>query len=296
MTHSVELSTMDTQESENVVTFQELGEAANGTIEADETQALRLEEFTNRVGSGEFHVATSGSIPCLCVDGRCGGQGELLPNAAGGSESLMVADDLTTKSFVLDGDATTSGQYGALLRYLKENGQQVGGHTAADLHGAPSGCGANDKLSTIYAYISQNGDTLRSLATTLGYEVSDDGHALITRNASARSSFSQGDELLGVLQQNEGRIDVLEGAHKEVTAIINRRNGTTLNRDAVRAEFGDDYQSFNVDEWAFENGARMISAHDDDGEVNLKKTAMLYYNLATACVLSGPKMRVVVLG
>ena len=295
MTESVDKSTMGTLEVEEEVAFQLLGDAAVGKIEASADQEARLEEFTNRVGSGEFHVETAGTIPCLCVDGRCGGKGELLPNAAGGSESMMIADDLTSKTFALDGDNSTCGQYKAMLHYLRDAGQPIGGHTAVDLHGAPSGCGANDRISAIYDYIVKNGDTLRSLATTLGYDVSDDSHTLITSNASARVDFSTGDVLLEALQQEDGRVDMLEGAHKEVTAIINRRAGTTLDRESVRGEFGDDYQSFNVDEWAFAEGAKLISVDGNEYEANQKRIAMLYYNLATACVLSGPNMRVVVL-
>lgn len=279
------------------VTFIELGAVGTGAIEARTDQQERLAEFTNRVGSGEFHRQTTGTIPCLCIDGRnCSQQGELLPNSAGGSETLMVADDLTTKLFAVDGDTTTRGQYANTLDYLKKAGYPIGGHTAAELHGAPSGCGANDKLPAIYAYMAQNGDTLRSLAENiLGYEITDADQALIIGNATTRSEFSGGNELLSALQAEGGRADALEGEHNEVVAVINRRAGTTLDRVAVAAEFGDAYQSFELDEWSFEEGARVISTTGGEDEVRQKRIAMLYYNLATAGVLCGPGMRVVVL-
>ncbi len=279
------------------VTFITLNELGTGVIQAGDNQQERLEEFTNRVGSGEFHAETNGVIPCKCIDGRCGGHGALMPNSAGGSETLMVADDLTTKNFALNGDSSTVGQFKETLRFLKEAGNSVGGHTAANLHGAPSGCGANDKLPAIYAYMAQGADQLRAVATgVLGYEISDEDHALIINNAAARTDFSAGDEVLANLKEQGGEdcVDVLQGAHTEVIAVINRRLGTTLDRDAIQAEFGDDYEAFNVDEWSFNEGARLIS-QTGVAEQRQKRIAMLYYNLATAGVLCGPGMRVTVL-
>lgn len=73
---------------------------AEGAIEAQDNQIERLDEVTQRLADGEFHVAVDGSIPSKCIDGRPGARG-LAPNAAGGSESLMVADDLTSRHLQL---------------------------------------------------------------------------------------------------------------------------------------------------------------------------------------------------
>lgn len=284
-----------TIQNEQKLLFIELGAIGAGGIQSSPDQLERLDEVTNRVGSGEFHVATKGTIPTTCIDGRFGSRDEPMPNAAGGSESLMVADDLTAKRFA-SGTMTTYGQYKAMLASLQTSGYPIGGHTAVDCHGAPSGCGANDKLAAIYAYISENADTLRGLATELlEYEIDDTTHAMITGHARERAEFSDGGDLLTALRENNGRIDMLEGEHTEVVAVINRRPGTTLDRDAVRAVFGDSYEAFNVDEWAFAEGARVVSGDGNETEAQQKRIAMLYYNLATAGVLCGPGMRVVVL-
>jgi hypothetical protein len=76
-------------------------------------------------------------------------------------------------------------------------------------------------------------------------------------------------------------------------AVINKRQDTTLDRNALAAEFGSDYQAFNVDAWAFEEAARVTSLSDE--EVKQKIAAMTFYNLATTLVLAGSKMRVVVI-
>ncbi len=280
------------KEMDKKVEFVELGDAAIGGIEAGELSQERLEELTERVGTGEFHVATDGKLPGGCVDGRPGGA--LRPNAAGGSETIFVADDLTSKSLA-SSDGSTAGGYANTLRALTERGYEVGGHTDDHAHGEASGCGANDKLASIYEYIATRGDVLRATTAHLGIQVSDETHEMITGNAAARTEFSHGAELLSILreQAGEGAVDPLEGAHQEVLAVINNRPGTTLDRVALADEFGLDYEVFNVDAWTFSEAANAVAINPEDA--GQKVVAMVYYNLATTYVLSGPKMRVVVL-
>lgn len=285
-------------EVEKKETFIELGDAGIGTIEAGPDQQDRLEEFTERVASGEFHVRIEWSaafrkmLLVRCVDGRIpeGGMAPLGPNSAGGTESLFVADDLTTKRFASE-DGSTLGGYTNVVKFLVDAGYEVGGHTDTHAHGDASGCGANDKLDKIYRYIDEHRETLRAVAARFGVRVTDETHALIANNASARTQFSKGSELLGVLKESakEEFVDVLEGDHKEVIAVLNTVPGTTLDRDALVREFGPDYEAFNVDVWAFEEAARATSLTAE--EVAQKVAALVYYNLATAMVLSGKKMR-----
>lgn len=281
---------MNAGEEESKVEYFELGEIAEGTIEPRDNQQERLEEFTDRVGSGEFHTSVEGTLPCGCIDGRCGCS--LKPNSAGGTESLMVADDLTTRRFDVDG--TTKGAYEAVVAMLQTKGEQVGGHDDEHAGGTKSGCGANDKLQLIYAMISKRSEHIRELADAIGVSASDDVHDLIVRNATERTEFSPGMELLEVLESaGEDNVDHLIGDHNEVVAVINKRFGTTLDRDALEAEFGSNYEAFNIDAWAFEAGAKAISENDE--EAAAKTVAMTYYNMATSLVLGGKKLRVVVL-
>lgn len=276
--------------------FTPFGEAAMGTIEAGAHQQEWLDEVTQRLASGEFHTETTLSIPTLCVDGRSPQEmsGVVAPNAAGGTESLFVADDLTTKRYASDDSLTLSG-YMKVVEVIKEAGHPIGGHTDEHAHDKVSGCGANDKLPRIYTYIATHGETLRTLAAQLGLEVSDELHARITHNAGERTEFSSGAELLGALQGKAaaGFVPKLVGSHNEVAAIVNLRPNTTLDRGALADEFGDTYQAFNVDAWTFADGARLISESDE--EAHAKVIAMAYYNFATALVLSGPGMRLIVL-
>lgn len=282
---------------------------ALGKIEARPDQQERFAEVVERVASGEMHRdidwdAEFWGLEMLlarCIDGRSPEEGAnpLAPNSAGGTETLFVADDLTTKRFASP-DGTTAGGYNNLVAALKDK-YVVGGHTGSHAHDQMSDCGANDKLDLIYAYMANHGDVLRDFATKLGIEISDDDHNLIVGNATARTQFSAGAELLATLKQNARQefVDNLHGNHNEVVAAVNMRKGTTLDRDALAAEFGPNYQAFNVDAWAFEDAAKAISFEDENGdfdndEVRQKVIAMAYYNLATTLVLVGGNMRVVV--
>jgi len=281
------------------VRFVTLGEHAIGGIEAKDDQQERLEEFTQRVGSGEFHeqVAAEKTIPLSCIDGRSPEEiiALLSPNAAGGSQTLFVADDLTAKRFAGEDETTVSG-YKNTLEFLEANGFERGGHTDNHAKGEACGCGANDKLAQIYGFMSEYGDVIRASAETIGVDVTDGAHFRITQNAKRdRTTFSSGVEVAHCLKQNTNSENVpeLAGEHKEVIAVINMRSGTTLNRAELAKEFGESYQAFNVDAWSFENGARALSVPEE--EIEDYVTAMVYYNLAAAMVLGGPNLRVVVL-
>ena len=266
---------------------------AEGAIEAHENQQERLDELTQRLADGEFFVTVGGTVPTKCIDGRPGMRG-LAPNSAGGSESLMVADDLTTKRFAHE-DGSTLSAYRTTLSTLQGDGLAIGGHTDDHAEGAASGCGANDRLPLIYDFMVRKAAEIRELASAIGVAVDDETHELIVNNAAARTEFSTGGELLAALREAGGDsvVDPLEGSHNEVVAVINLRSGTTLDRKALAQEFGLDYQAFNVDAWSFADAAAAISISPE--EAAQKVVAMVYYNLATAGVLCGTGMRTIVL-
>lgn len=279
-------------------TYIELGDAAQGAIEAGEQQRQRLDELTDRVRQGEFcdDINWSGTQKMTlvrCVDGRvpAGGMNPLGPNSAGGTESLFVADDLTSKRFA-DKSGTTADGYANAVAFLKNAGYELGGHTDSHATGDASGCGANDKLPAIYAFIAGHGDVLRAAAAQFGVAISDKTHGLLVENARQRTEFSTGAQLLETLKRDADPrfVDELAGGHQEVLTYLNTAAGTTLNRDKIAAQFGGEYQVFNVDVWAFEDAARLIATSEED--VLQKVAALVYYNFATAYVLAGPRMRV----
>ncbi len=260
---------------------------ATGTIQARDGQLERLEEFTNRVTNGEFHRATDETIPSACIDGRCGGT--LRPNTAGGTNSLVVAEDLTNAVSV--GYVET---FHHIIAKLKSANLPLGGHVDEYQNDIKSGCGACDRLSEVYQRIITSSKSVRSLTEAIGVAVDDSLHERMLANAAARRDFPTGAQLKNELAKDSATIDHLRGEHNEVVAVINKQVGTTLNRDALEAEFGPDYEAFNIDVWAFENAAAVIA--DDTNNTHAMVAAMSYYNIATALVLCGPQMRVIVLG
>lgn len=173
-----------------------MGEAAEGSIEPSE-RLERLDEFTDRVGSDEFHVATDITISCDCVDGRHGAGAR--PNAAGGTLSMGVADDLLRQEYA--GDGTTKDMVQNVFRSLKERGFAVGDHTAVEIHGeGASGCGASDNIAKIYDIMRRKGDVIRNIAELFKVDVRDDDHVAIMEAATRRTDFSTGREVLDVMR------------------------------------------------------------------------------------------------
>ncbi len=280
---------------ENMISYSEMGDAGVGTIQASDTQTSRLDEFTNRVGSGEFHVTTDEIVPVCCVDGRCARNERYLPCSAGGTETMTIADDLTTSRFGADDDLVMA--HVNMLSYITDQGHLVGSHvgTHANVDLGTADCGASDRLPEVYEYIRTHAERLKQLVVQLGFSDDDIVHESIVGRAHARTTFPRSADMVNAVVQVSGEDsrDVLEGEHAEVLIVINMREHTTLDHHAVQREFGDNYMAFNVDAWTFREAARMIS--DSADEAVMKTVAMLYYNLATAGVLCGPRMRVTVL-
>jgi hypothetical protein len=265
---------------------------ATGNIQCTPNQQAQLSEVLRRIRGTEFFVLVSNSIPSHCIDGRPGAFG-FAPNSAGGTESLMVADDLTTQRFAAT-YGTTLEAYTNTVRYLDSNLLPVGGHTDDHSGVDKSGCGANDRLPEIYAKIASQGDIVRRLPEAIGIRVDDTTHALLVDNARVRTEFSSGAEILEALTYTAGdeTVDALSGDHQEVVVVVNFVPQTTLNRAALDAAFDGMFQAFNVDVWSFAIAANAIAI--DSAEITSKIVALAYYNIATALVLCGPEMPVII--
>lgn len=271
-------------------------EGAEGKIQKTETQDIEVvDELTEDIGAGAFNVETFKLLPCKCIDGRTCIHPTEGPNAAGGTETIFVADDLTTKRYAA-ADGSVAGSMKRLIEELQKDVKPVGGHSdnKPDKPEDASGCGANDKLPEIYDLMVRKADVIKDYAEKiLGFAIDDETeHQLIIGNAKARTSFSSGKEVLETFKDNPGADhEELDGGHKEVVAAINFREGTSLSRELLAQKYGPDYQAFNVDAWSFQHAAEATSETAD--EVRKKVIAMTYYNVATALVLCGPEMRIV---
>ena len=285
-----------------------LGEAASGSIEpaGRNLDKEKLEQFERDVLSDKFDVAVAEGIilPCGCIDGRCPHADEAfnpVPNAAGGTLTMVVGELLTDGKNVASTAENSEDAVASFIEYLKttQYADQVGGHTGPQ-HGNPeaSGCGANDKLRGIMRQIAEKSDVIAATLDKLGVPVSNEAFAGIVGKAQDLSEregyFTPGVEVAETLQEAslEGNCPALVGEHNELLIRINTVEGTTIDRRAIEAEYGEDFQVFNVDLWAIKNAADTLSETPEEAEE--KFAAMVVYQLATALELCGPSMRAVV--
>ncbi|EDK72655.1 hypothetical protein TM7_0189 [candidate division TM7 genomosp. GTL1] len=278
-----------------MIDFLTLGETARGTIQPSTSQLKIVDELTERLQNDEFYITTDERIPRRCIDGRSpavGGFHDAAPNSAGGSLTLLVADELIGRHVHVEGESTAA-DLSRLLKTLKQKGYQVGGHTDTHAHGNTSGCGANDKLPAILQFVSEHDTVIRETAAALNVVVDEPTHRQIVEGTKKSRTFASGAEILSVLRAEAGQnVDILDGDHNEGIVVINTRPGTTLDRNSLKKVYGSDLQAFNVDIWSFGEAARAIAR--EDNEAAQKAIAMVYYNLATAFVLGGPNLRVMV--
>ncbi len=285
-----------------------LGEAATGNIDPVQRSLdkEKLEQFEQDVLSDKFDIAVAEGVvlPCGCIDGRCPHKDEAfnaVPNAAGGTLTLLVGELLTDGKNVASTAENSEEALASLVEYLKttQYADQVGGHTGPQ-HGNPeaSGCGANDKLRGIMSQVAEKSDVIAATLDKLGVPVSDDAFADMVARARDLSEnedyFKPGKDVAETLQAEapEGNCPALLGDHNELLIRINTVEGTTIDRRAIEAEYGEDFQVFNVDLWAVKNAAEAMSTTPEEAED--KFAAMVVYQLATALELCGPSMRAVV--
>ena len=288
-----------------------LGEAATGTIDPSsrELDVNKVEQLENDLRAGRFDVPVVEGffLPCGCIDGRCPHEGEAfnaVPNAAGGTLSLLVGELLTTESNIESTAATSQEALASLIAYLQSvgYGEQIGGHTGP-AHGPnaelASGCGANDALAPILGQIVEKPDVILGVFEKLDIAVDKEGafphmlekaQALLDRDGY----FNAGKEVANTLKtaSPEGNCPDLQGGHNEILIRLNMTEGTTLDRRALKDAYGDDYQVFEVDVWALQKAAETLSFTPE--EKDSKFMAMVAYQVGTALQLCGPSMRVVV--
>ena len=249
---------------------------------------------------GDFYtnvVRKSDVIPCQCVDGRSRQDGsyEPEPKAAAGTFSLVVGDALTTNSFRKDGnDAAVHAE--AIYTHLIRHGYHVGGHDADHASGSGCGCGAEDNLQVILEFIGDHGDEIQHFLKQFDIHVNLQTHRQIIRQAKSlltESYIVPGVSLrqAAVTAGGAACIETLTGPHHEVALVINTEPGTTIDRKKLAAAYGDAFQVFELDLPALTAASKVLAR--TSSEAKQKQAAMLYYNAATAAVLAGPSLRVV---
>lgn len=271
-------------DTERAIKIVELGSLGVGPYGPDTEKPDMQRAFVERLKGDETYVDAVTSVICGCMDDRCGCPA--VPNAAGGSETLLIADDLTDKNFELDGDDSLEGQFARLIEYLNGTEHPVGGHID---------CAALAKVAVAYPHMLQNGDDLRRKVTEIfGYTISDDDHNGIMAAIAARTEYPDGEKMLSTLQENGGRVDAMDGEHSPRAIVIDLQAGKTLNRYMLRDEFGDDFKALNIDGWAFTSSSETLPQTSGEDGARRKAIAMAYFNLGVASLLCNSSTPVVV--
>lgn len=291
------------------VSIGELGDNAVGGIGPDpriatgEITREEVEAFAKALATDEFYTKV----------------GELRPNAAGGTFSLVIADALTTGRFMQPGD-TAATHAERLYQWLEDNADTpenrkvipnqcidgrpvapgsvpspalIGGHDST--HGKDD-CGAQKKLPNIIAFIAEHGTVLRDMTIGAGVAVDDETHSLIVANATdllQGGYVSEGLALRAAFTNVAGEASVakLFGEHGEVVGRRNADPTITLDRMRLSETYGTRLEAFNEDAGVFPAAAKVISVTEK--EAAQKLVALEYYNTATTLVLADPSLRII---
>lgn len=273
----------------------------NGEINPDRQQEL-IERILNRVF---IKHGDPTAIPCVCMDCRPSVDGSFPEGAkaAGGTDTLVIADALTTDSYRRPSEKAPAHKK-RMWGELSEAGHKVGGHTADNVANPNyAGCGAGDKLdddddASILNFIERKPGALFGTIRALGTNVEPDlESSIITKATTLREEgyATTGAEFsrVGLEVAGPESIVTLTGPQKAVLAVITTIPGEELDRDAIAKEYGNDYQIFEIEAWSIVNGAKATSRTPE--EEHAKTVAGLAYDLGAAGVIAGPNMPVVVL-
>lgn len=272
-----------------------LGLGSIGPDNRNDVDPKTVNEMYQAIAAGLFNIPVSGKVPEICVDGRTNKDGSRFsaPCAAGGTLSIVYGGDLGSGAAAVDvNEIQLTAQ---MINTLKEKGHSTGVH--GDDHSS-CGCGACAKAPTIYQHISERINDIASLVSQLGINVTDSEKESIVQQANNRLSqagfFAEDRASVVQAAQDSGALyEELVGKHNELGIALNTKPGTTVDRSAIRAKYGPQYDVFVVDAWAFGNAAKDINASGNEADEQRIAKAITLQNVATASILGHGSLRIV---
>jgi len=272
-----------------------LGIGSIGPANRSDIDQKVLNDMYQSIAAGEFNIPANGAVPEICVDGRTDkdGKRKSAPCAAGGTLSIVYGSDLggtPATNDINEMQLTTR-----IIHTLKQKGHDTGVH--GDDH-SPCGCGACSKAPTIYQHITEHIQDIASLTSQYGISLTEVEKVAILQQAKNRLNqpgfFAEDRATIVQTAQDCGSgYEELVGAHNELGIALNTRSGTTVDRAAIRAKYGPQYDIFVVDAWAFETAAKDINSNGSSEYTQRIAKAITLQNVATASVLGHGSLRII---
>lgn len=272
-----------------------LGLGSIGPDNRNDVDPETVNEMYQAIAAGLFNIPVSGAVPEICVDGRTQKDGTRFtaPSAAGGTLSIVYGADLGSDSPRTDINEI---QFTAqTVNALKAKGHSTGVH--GDDHSS-CGCGACAKAPSIYQHISERINDIAALVGQLGINLTESEKNSIVQQAKNRLNqagfFAEDRAAVVQAAQDTGALyEELVGKHNELGIALNTKPSTTIDRAAIRAKYGPQYDMFVVDAWTFGNAAKDINTTGNEEITQRIAKAITLQNVATASILGHGSLRIV---
>jgi hypothetical protein len=181
--------------------------------------------------------------------------------------TAYVAAELT--GWFNEEDDTTEKRLTRLDSVLRANGVYPGGHVDAKAveeefydeaaEKPKTGCGANDRLIEILQNMHDDPETINAYTDALLQEQAPVNEGPVSREeVLARNRNWNPTVVVNQLGNTDGgTVEILKDSHIEAGVVANYNENTTVDRDAVFAETGE--QVFTVDMWYIDKIARALA-------------------------------------
>lgn len=232
----------------------------------------------------------------FCVDGRDGpceiaggkdAKKHLYVQALGGSLLIGVIGFIESSYSKSFNDFTKT-----TINQLRESGFGSGVHRGSHCSHEASDCGFADNLPRIIQRLSDKKDEIKEIINSAAPGLINNNNQSVwnklvmqAATASSQGLFTNGETLVSdVLEACSSSLQTLEGDHAELSAVVNLKEGTTLNTGSLVAS---GKQSFNLDLWYV-----LKQADELKMDAEFVKLAALGLYVATEMVLVEEKKQI----
>lgn len=224
--------------------------------------------------------------PCDMAGGKDAGK-HLYVQALGGSLLIGVIGFIGSDHSKPFNDFTKE-----TINRLRESGFGSGVHRGSHCSHEASDCGFADNLPIIIKRLSDKQGEIKDIINSAAPGLINEDNQAVWDNivkqaatASSQGSFTNGETLVAdVLEGCSSNLQTLEGDHAELSAVVNLKEGTTLNTGKLVAA---GKQSFNLDLWYVLKQAAELKMDEE-----FVKLAALGLYVATEMVLVEDKKQV----